>query len=102
MNNYNIKQSNIHGKGVFSTKKIKKNQSIGEVIYYKYYIIPVRTSDIGLYHNHAFDFNCKLIYKNYSYYLYNIKKIEKNTELTINYNDTPWFIAGTWCINNIK
>ena len=99
---YYIKNSHIQGKGVFSKKKIKKDDLIGKVIYYKFNIIPLRTKTLGLYLNHSFKNNCMLVYKNKSYYLVAIKDIVSDIELTINYNDTPWFIAGTWCIKNLK
>ena len=91
---YYIKNSDIQGKGVFS-KKIKKDDLTGKVIYYKFNIIPLRTQTLGLYLNHSFKNNCRLVYKNKSYYLLAVKDIVSDTELTINYNDTLWFIAGT-------
>lgn len=94
--NYYINKSKIHGNGVFSNKNIKKNTIIGLVIDYYFNLIPFRTNKLGLYLNHYNKYNCKLIYKDSRYYLIAIKNIKKNTELTIDYDDTPWFIAGTW------
>ena len=41
MPDFKIKKSPIHGKGVFATKNLAKNQIIGTVIKYKYIFFPV-------------------------------------------------------------
>jgi hypothetical protein len=95
---YKIKKSKIHGIGIISNDTIKINTTIGIVINYYLKFIPFRTTKIGHYLNHSFDNNCKLVYTKNKYYLVSIKNIKKDCELTINYNNTPWFIAGTWCL----
>jgi SET domain-containing protein len=95
--NYIIKKSNIHGHGVIANKTIKKNTNIGVVITYKY-LIPFRTNDLGYYLNHSFNCNCKLNLIGNNYCIISTKNIRKNDEITINYDDTPWFIAGSWSL----
>ena len=95
--NYSIKKSKIHGHGIMANKNIKKNTTIGVVIYFKYFL-PFRTNDLGYYLNHSFKNNCKLYLIDNKYYLIATKNIRKNMELTINYDDTPWFIAGSWIL----
>jgi len=97
MDNIIVKKSNIHNIGIFTTKNIKNNIVIGLTIYLKYYIIPIK-SNIGKYINHSNNNNCIIVNLNNKYYLKSIKNINKNHELTINYNNTPWFILGTWSI----
>ena len=95
--NYKIKKSKIHGNGVIANKNIKKNTNIGVVITYTYFI-PFRTNDLGYYLNHSFKNNCKLYLIDNKYSIVATKNIKKNDELTINYDDTPWFIAGSWLL----
>ena len=95
---FSKKKSKIHGDGIIINKSVNKNTIIGDVIEFTFYVIPVRTSNLGMFLNHSIDNNCKLIYKNNKYKLVATKKINKNNELTLNYNDTPWFIFGSWIL----
>lgn len=95
---YIIKESSIHGKGIIADRDILKHKLVGIVIYFKYFFFNFRTPDLGFYLNHSFNNNCRLIYKNNMYYLITTKDIMKDDELTINYDDTPWFIAGSWLL----
>ena len=88
-----IKKSNIHGVGIFAVEEINKNKRIGIGINYKFYFIPIITDKFGSLINHSYKPNCKLKYYNYSYYVVANKKINKNEEITLNYNNTPWFIS---------
>ena len=67
------------------------------MLYFKFMCIPYKTVT-GKYVNHSRNNNCKCININGIYYLQSIKNIFENTELTLNYNDTPWFILGEWSI----
>ena len=95
---YAIKKSKIHGNGIITNKSIKKHKKVGIVLYYKYFFIPYKTDNLGKYLNHSFDNNCRIIYKDKMYYLLTTKDVKPNEELTINYDDTPWFILGSWFI----
>lgn len=96
---YYIDKSNIHGKGVFAKENISRNTQVGVLAKF-YFLIPVKEGVLGKYINHSNNENCRFQYiKNKNMYmLVSNKKIDKNEELTINYNKTPWFVAGTWCI----
>lgn len=98
--NYNskdisIKKSNIHGYGIFSNKKLPLNFYIGVGIYHIFFdLIPVISKCPGSMINHSYSPNCKLrfIPKKKEYIIITSKPIKKNEELTLNYNDTPWYI----------
>lgn len=89
-----VKNSKIHGLGIFSKDKINKNNKIGIGINYKFYLIPIITKNFGSLINHSYVPNCRLEYINYSYYVVANKNIKKGEELTLNYNNTPWFISN--------
>jgi SET domain-containing protein len=93
---YKIKHSKIHGVGVFSTQNIQKDTVIGIPLYCKYWIFPIITPDLGKKINHSFQCNAFLQKDNneLKWYLVANKDIKKNEEITINYNDAPWFIDG--------
>jgi len=97
MENIIVKKSNIDNIGIFSKVNTKPNDIIGIILYFKFHCILYKTL-IGKYINHSKNNNCKCININGIYYLESIETISKNTELTLNYNDTPWFILGEWSI----
>ena len=104
MKKYNIKKSEIHGKGAFSTKDIKRNEAIGVGIR----LIPIIgsvtypsiTTDLGQWLKHSYKPNCKLQFRKSknnptgNHYIVAKYNIPDDTELTLNYQDTPWYIAG--------
>lgn len=94
MKNYYIDDSKIHGKGVFINKDLYKGSKIGKVIDYHYLIIPSVTNFLGKWINHSDNPNCKIYYDNEKkiYNLYLTKDLKKNTELLMDYNDTPLYI----------
>lgn len=97
MNNkskYKISKSNIHGMGVHANKNIRVNEVIGIAITFDYYIIPRITQDLGVWINHSYNPTSYLVYdKNSSnYLLVSSKNMRRGDEITVNYNDTPWFI----------
>lgn len=81
-----IGKSKIHGKGLFTTKNIKRSVKICLVIDRQNIIYPAK------YINHSEYPNCILYQINNKYYLYSFKHILPNQELTINYNKAPYFI----------
>ena len=90
------KKSKIHGLGIFLKKKINKNKLIGLGIYYNFLNIPFVTEKFGSLINHSKDPNCFLKYdiNKKVYNVYSLKLIKKNEEITLNYNDLPWFCCG--------
>ena len=88
-----IQNSNIHGIGVFTNNKINKNIKIGIGIEY-YYFIPHITKNLGSLINHSYNPNCRLEFIDNKYYIVTNKNLNKNIEITLNYNNTPWFISN--------
>jgi SET domain-containing protein len=90
---FTIKKSKIHGKGVFSKKKISKGGRVGIGIKFNWIWFPQITDNLGKYINHSYSPNAHLEWLNNKWYITASKKIPKNTEITLNYNDTPWYIT---------
>jgi hypothetical protein len=91
---YTTKDSLIHGKGVFATQYIPQGDIIEIGIDYYYGFFPYVTPYFGSWINHCFNANTRLVYINDKYYVVADKNIRNGTELTINYNQTPWYIMG--------
>lgn len=93
---YYIGESNIDGQGVFTNKIIDKGEPIGIAINYSLGFIPYVTSEFGSYINHSWKPNSKLVYsyKDGVYYVRAIKTLLPDTEITLDYRDTPWYIEG--------
>lgn len=88
---YDIDTSDIHGKGIICCLPIVTGQIIGLAINNKQI-----TNDLGKWINHSKEPNSKLIEKEPNkYYLIATKHIEPTEEIVADYNDTPYFIAGT-------
>lgn len=91
---YKIKQSNIHGKGIFTTKSLMKNEDIDVGIEFIFFIIPNITPYFGSMINHSYSPNCYLRYKNNKWYVTASKKIPSGEEILLDYRNTPWYIMG--------
>jgi hypothetical protein len=80
---YKIDNSNIHGKGIFTTKDVKKDEIVGIIIENINKSLTI-TKDFGVYINHSEEPNTKLFIKEDKLVLKAIK----------NYNDSenPWYI----------
>ena len=78
-----IKDSDIHGLGVFAIEDIDKNTILGLT----HLIIGKKTfrTPLGGFINHNDSPNCEKIEKNNELYLNTIKNIKKNEELTVFY-----------------
>ena len=94
MKNYYIDNSKIHGKGIFINRDLNEGSKIGKVIDYHYLIFPYVTNFLGKWINHSNKPNCKIFYDNENkiYNLYTIQDLKKNSELLMDYNQTPWYI----------
>ncbi len=94
-----IQNSDIHGKGIFTTKKLKPMEKlflVGDVTKYVQ-----ETAELGLaiadawitrqgrMVNHQKNANCILILKKNCFYLYSKKEIGINEELTCDYSEIP-------------
>ena len=89
----NINDSKIHGKGLFINYNFYPNEKIELGIDFIFNLIPSITSK-GSMINHSYKPNCRLILSENKYWIVAKHFIPKNTEITINYNDTPWYIQG--------
>lgn len=85
--NLYIAKSNIHGVGVFSKKYLYPNEIVMIAI-----SPPKKISYFGSKINHSYSPNCYLDKHHDTYYLRTKDIILPHTELTANYNDTPYFI----------
>lgn len=99
MRPFEIKESSIHGKGVFSTKPIKKGERIGLAIHFIFRLLPMITDDLGVWINHCPSTNPKsnAILEwddDDGWYLVASKNIKKNEEIFMDYADTPFYIEG--------
>ena len=91
--NFYINTSNIHGNGIFANDNFKQKKLIGVLMHFVFFI-PVITEELGRWVNHSYTPNCVMYYhkENNKYYIVALRDIKVNEELTIDYNDTPWFI----------
>jgi hypothetical protein len=83
-----VAKSNIEGEGLYSAKDLKTRDNLFMAID-KYNSITYLGSKI----NHSNNPNTELVKINDSYYILSLYDIEKNKELTIDYNKTPDFIT---------
>lgn len=85
--NLYIYKSDIHGDGLYTNKKINKNNYICLLINNN-----KKITYFGTKINHSFTPNTKLQHTENGWHIIALKNINKNTELTVDYNDTPDFI----------
>lgn len=92
---YIVKDSGIHGKGVFATKGINKEEVIGAPLFLRYYFLVNITEDLGKWINHSWRANAALVKVDGEnvWDLVALEPIMKGDEITMDYRDTPWFIA---------
>jgi len=93
---FKIKKSKIHGKGVFSNRKLFKNEVVGVGIKFFLYFYPIVTKNLGEWINHSSKPNTYLDYDK-DENLWNIvmsKTVPKGTELAVDYTKTPIYIMG--------
>ena len=83
--------SPIHGHGLFVVHKLPRNTLITKAIT-KNFGIPHVTPEASKI-NHSWFPNCKLTYYQDEYYIETLYDMSPYTEITINYNDTPWYIS---------
>lgn len=99
---FKIGESAIHGKGVIAMKHITEGQIIGTPLSIQYYVVVDITQDLGIWLNHSWCANSRLVKrdKELKWDLVALKHIKKGDEITMDYRDTPWFIAKpyTWYI----
>ena len=92
---YHIGSSKIHGNGVIANQNINRGEIIDVGIDYWLNFFPYVTSHFGSWINHCYNANTKLVYVNNKYYIVAQYPIKKGNEITVNYDQTPWYIAGS-------
>ena len=103
--NYVIKDSSIHGKGVFAQRNFKKGEKIGLGISFIFGLWPLITDYLGAWINHCgpTGSNVELEWddsiqayeeEGEGWYVSAKKDINKGEELYLDYSDTPWYIEG--------
>lgn len=98
---YYIGDSDIHGKGVMAARNLRKDEIVGLGIAFRV-VIPYVTPEFGSYINHSYSPTAYLWWYDgiensedeMGWYVRAIKPIRRDQEITVNYNDTPWYIEG--------
>lgn len=91
---YYIKDSPIHGKGIFLNKDISRKTPIDVGIDFYFGWIPYITPKFGSLINHSYNPNCYLKWLNKKWYVCAIRPIKKHEEITLDYNRTPIYVRG--------
>ena len=94
---YRIGQSQIHGRGVIATRPMQAHQPIDMAIEYQLGFLPFVTYHFGSYINHSSTPNTYLRYVEQpaGYAVVTSKPIHQGEELTINYDQCPWYVMGS-------
>jgi hypothetical protein len=94
--NFYISDSKIQGKGVFTNRSYDKDESIDVGIRFFLGVVPYVTSSFGSMINHDWSPNTYLEYdkKAHNYVIKCKKALGSDTEITLNYENTPWYIMG--------
>lgn len=93
-NLYYIDKSTIHGEGIFTNTDFNKNKPIDVGIDFELGLIPYVTPSFGSLINHSYQPNAYLKWKDKKWYVVASRNIKKGEEITLNYNNTPWYIKG--------
>ena len=102
---YEIKDSSIHGKGVFAAEDLKKGDRVGLGIQFIFGLFPSITGYLGCWVNHCSSAKSNLILvwdeSDEAYYdegvgwYFEVKNnVLEGTELLLDYADTPFYIEG--------
>lgn len=94
---FEVKKSAIHGKGVFTTGFTPKNTKLTLVADKDIITLIARLRDtrtiFGKYINHSDHANSTWFHDDGIWYAKTTQPLSPNTEVTINYNVGPWFVA---------
>lgn len=95
MTSYEVRESNVHGKGVFATRNIREGEVIGQPLRVDYLVVVHITDDLGKWINHSWRANSKLRKQSDKpvWDLVATEAIKKDDEINMDYRETPWFIA---------
>ena len=96
---YNIKKSDINGKGVFASKNFKKGELVGMAVTDEEAVTDTvnfrdARTEIGRYLNHQNKENATLKSEDNTLNTYTKDSIKKGEEITVNYKKGPNYIDG--------
>lgn len=89
---WSIRNSKIHGKGVFAVTDVKSGTDLGIAIKRINSMVPLRTTGLGAKVNHSTKPNVKLVKKTDGYHLVTTRAVKKDEEMAADYNAAPPFI----------
>lgn len=90
-----VARSAIHGRGVFSARDLERGDEVGEAIRFQWLVCPIFTRELVRYVNHSGRPTARLRWSapRGAWMLATVRHVPRNTELTIDYRDTPWYVA---------
>ena len=96
---YNIRESDINGKGVFASKDFKKGELVGLAVTDEEAVTDTKNfrdarTEIGRYLNHQNKENAALKSENNTLNTYAKNTIKKGEEITVNYKKGPNYVDG--------
>ena len=96
---FNVKKSDINGKGVFASKNLKKGELIGTAVTDEEALKPTlpqrdARTKLGKYLNHQNKHNATLKSENNTLNIYTKSDISEGDEITVNYKKGPNYIDG--------
>lgn len=95
---FKIGPSKIQGKGVLSTKMLRKGESVGEGIQFNWMggllPMPQITDHLGKWINHSYRPTSELRWRNGAWHVVIVHDLPSNEEITLDYSHTPWYIEG--------
>ena len=97
---YDVKKSDINGKGVFASKDFKKGELVGMAVTDEKALDPTHRpwkdarTDLGMYLNHQNKENATLKSEDNTLNTYAKNTIKKGEEITVNYKKGPNYVDG--------
>ena len=92
---YRIDRSCVQGRGIIANQAFESNEVIDACIKHRWRFIPVVTSHFGSLINHSYNPSATVVYnrKTNEYDVVAKRPISVNEEITVNYNQCPWFVT---------
>ena len=96
---YNVKKSDINGKGVFASKSFEKGELVGTAVTDEEAVTDTKNfrdarTELGKYLNHQNKENAALKSENNTLKIYTKNSINKGEEITVNYSKGPNYVDG--------
>ena len=85
MKNIYVGNSDIHGRGIFSTDGLKEGDTVG-VSHVTYERVWYQVFPIGIFYNHSYEPNCIVKTEDNVNLVIAIKDINKDEEITVDYS----------------